>query len=187
MATFRKKQWNDRVSTNPNRRVLTDTTSGTTQTVDITRAEGQVTVQGDAFNATNMNDLEDRIDEVVTGMNSNFQAGVEVIATALRNNGGTVPQSPTPNQCAAAVPQVKTAGVNQGRNDIQYDTLHISARAYYQNNQVHLVLTIKNASISGAPLIYGYSGAAAANEGIIVEQDKSVKHSYNGRIQSANS
>ena len=59
---FVKKTWVDKVSQYPNRRTLTDTTSGTTQTVDVARAEGTVTQAGDVFDADTMNNLEERID-----------------------------------------------------------------------------------------------------------------------------
>ena len=57
---FSIKTWVDRVSEYPARRTLTDT-GGTTQVVTVTRSEGVVSQEGDAFNATNMNDLESRI------------------------------------------------------------------------------------------------------------------------------
>ena len=34
--------------------------------VDVTREEGEVTAEGDAFSAANMNDLEERIEEALT-------------------------------------------------------------------------------------------------------------------------
>lgn len=58
---FQKKTWKPRASEFPTRRTLTDTTTGTVQTVNVARAEGTVTEQGDGFSAENMNDLETRI------------------------------------------------------------------------------------------------------------------------------
>lgn len=60
--SFVKKTWKSRLVENPNRRVLTDVSTGTQQTVTVARDEGQVTQAGDAFSAANMNDLEDRIE-----------------------------------------------------------------------------------------------------------------------------
>lgn len=57
--SFTKKTWKDRQSEYPTRRKLVST--GTTDEYDVTRAEGSVSQEGDAFNAVNMNDLEDRI------------------------------------------------------------------------------------------------------------------------------
>lgn len=42
------------------RRKLTNVATGATQTVDVTRVEGTESQAGDMFNATNMNDLENR-------------------------------------------------------------------------------------------------------------------------------
>lgn len=58
---FVKKTWKDRISQYPNRRTITDE-NGVTKPVTVGRAEGEVTQEGDGFTATNMNDLENRID-----------------------------------------------------------------------------------------------------------------------------
>ena len=58
---FTKKEWTDRVAEYINRRVL-NKTDGTQEVVTVERSEGDVSVEGDAFNAANMNDLEDRIE-----------------------------------------------------------------------------------------------------------------------------
>jgi len=57
--SFLKKIWQNRVSSFPNRRTLIPT--DIENTYDVTRAEGTITTPGDAFNAENMNDLEERI------------------------------------------------------------------------------------------------------------------------------
>ena len=59
--SFSTKTWKDTIAEYPNRRVLTDATSGETQTVTVTRSVGTVSQEGDAWNAENMNDLETRI------------------------------------------------------------------------------------------------------------------------------
>lgn len=58
---FTKKTWKDRVSEYPNRRRLVKT-DGETEIVTVEREEGSVSVEGDAFDAETMNDLEDRIE-----------------------------------------------------------------------------------------------------------------------------
>lgn len=61
MAYYTLKNWKNRDVEFPGRRTLTDTISGTSQTVDVTRSEGTITEAGDAFDASTMNDLEGRI------------------------------------------------------------------------------------------------------------------------------
>jgi len=61
MAYYTLKNWKNRNVEFPGRRTLTDTISGTSQTVDVTRSEGTITEAGDAFDASTMNDLEGRI------------------------------------------------------------------------------------------------------------------------------
>lgn len=65
---FDVKTWVDRISEYPARRTLNDGT--TTTTVTVTRAEGVISQEGDAFNAANMNDLEARINDEFTRMNA---------------------------------------------------------------------------------------------------------------------
>lgn len=62
---FVKKTWKDRISDYPNRRVIDD--GITSKVVTVSRSEGSVTEEGDAFNASNMNDLEQRIFNATRG------------------------------------------------------------------------------------------------------------------------
>lgn len=56
-----KKLWKDTIAEFPNRRVLKNTADNTTQTVTVTRSVGTVSQEGDAWNASNMNGMEQRI------------------------------------------------------------------------------------------------------------------------------
>lgn len=56
---FVKKEWVDRQSQYPTRRRLTSTSIE--NVYDVERAEGDVPEPGDAFDAANMNDIEDRV------------------------------------------------------------------------------------------------------------------------------
>ena len=58
---FSKKVWKQRISEYPNRRILTDTNNTQTRVV-VTRDEGIISQEGDAFTKANMDDLENRID-----------------------------------------------------------------------------------------------------------------------------
>lgn len=57
---FVKKTWQARISEYPNRRTITDE-NGVTKLVTVGRSEGAVSQEGDAFTASSMNDLEQRI------------------------------------------------------------------------------------------------------------------------------
>ena len=63
---FVKKQWKDRQTEHPARRKLLAT--GTLNEYDVIRSEGNVAQEGSAFNAANMNDLENRISNGMTGI-----------------------------------------------------------------------------------------------------------------------
>lgn len=57
---FTKRLWKDRQTEFPNRRTVTYE-DGSAALVRLTRTEGEISEEGDAFNAQNMNDLEERI------------------------------------------------------------------------------------------------------------------------------
>lgn len=57
---FKTKTWTNRVTEFPTKRILTKE-DGSSEIVMVARAEGSVSAEGDAFNAENMNDLENRI------------------------------------------------------------------------------------------------------------------------------
>ena len=58
---FVKKIWKNRIAEYINRRLIT-MEDGSTNLVTVARDEGTISQEGDAFNAVNMNDLEDRIE-----------------------------------------------------------------------------------------------------------------------------
>lgn len=57
---FSKKTWLDRIAEYPTRRRLKKS-DGTDEIVSVSREEGAISQEGDAFSAANMNDLEDRV------------------------------------------------------------------------------------------------------------------------------
>ena len=70
---FVTRVWNDRISEYPNRRTIND--GVTTKVVTVGRDEGAVTIQGDSFSASNMNDLERRIATAIEDSVNPFMAG----------------------------------------------------------------------------------------------------------------
>ena len=89
--SFISKLWKDRVSDYPNKRKLTKE-DGTSETVTVERAEGDIVVAGDAFNAENMNDLETRIqngfnavEQAQAELNEKMDADKIIIGTSLIN------------------------------------------------------------------------------------------------------
>lgn len=62
--SFEQKKWKDRMAEHINRRRLVKE-DGTSELVKVERDEGAISQEGDAFNAQNMNDLEERISEAL--------------------------------------------------------------------------------------------------------------------------
>lgn len=76
---FVKKTWTDRISEYPNRRTIND--GYTTKVVTVGRDEGTVTEEGDAFSAANMNDLETRIYNAISGGGGGGASWTDVTGT----------------------------------------------------------------------------------------------------------
>lgn len=72
--TFVKKTWTDRIAEYITRRKLTNVSTGATEIVTVERSEGEISQEGDAFSATNMNDLEQRIADEFSELNSSITA-----------------------------------------------------------------------------------------------------------------
>ena len=74
MSLFVPKEWKDRLAEFAGRRKLTNVSTGEETTVDVSRAEGEVSQAGDAFSAANMNDLEQRIKDGFDKVDTNLTA-----------------------------------------------------------------------------------------------------------------
>ena len=84
---FITKLWKDRQSEFPNRRTLTKEDQST-ELVTVTRSEGVISEEGDAFSAENMNDLETRIKNAIGTGSIPEDLGADIIAAinALNTN-----------------------------------------------------------------------------------------------------
>ena len=85
---FKKKEWKDRVSEYPTRRGLKKSDE-TVDIVTVSREEGSISVEGDAFSAENMNEFEKRIydgfKDAVYGIVSNQYIDVFVLSKGFLN------------------------------------------------------------------------------------------------------
>lgn len=91
---FSLKTWVNRISEYPNRRKLTHE-DGSTELVTVARAEGQISAEGNAFSAEEMNDLENRIkggfDEVNQSLIKLNEGSVKCSTfEATANNWGSI-------------------------------------------------------------------------------------------------
>lgn len=76
ITSWVKKIWKNRITEFPTRRTLTKE-DGSTEIVTVTRNEGTVSEEGDAFDADTMNNLEERIDAGFTELNGKLQLSTE--------------------------------------------------------------------------------------------------------------
>ena len=87
---FVKKTWKDRIAEFPTRRRLTKS-NGDSELVTVAREEGTLSQEGDAFSAENMNDLERRVDDAISEINSNLSW--KVGNTSVGKNGVDLPSN----------------------------------------------------------------------------------------------
>lgn len=78
---FVKKTWKDRIAEFPTRRRLTKS-NGDSELVTVAREEGTLSQEGDAFSAENMNDLESRVDNAISEINSNLENKYKFVTLA---------------------------------------------------------------------------------------------------------
>lgn len=74
--SFIKKIWKDRISEYPTRRNL-EKSDGSSELVTVSRSEGNISQEGDAFSAENMNDLEERISNEFEALNTKIAWWIE--------------------------------------------------------------------------------------------------------------
>ena len=71
---FTQKEWKARLVEFAGRRLLRNVANGQSATYDVSRSEGLVSQEGDAFNSKNMNDLEQRISNGFANAKTNMDA-----------------------------------------------------------------------------------------------------------------
>lgn len=113
---FVTKTWKDRLVEFAGRRKLKNVSTNEEVLYDVSRSEGTVMQAGDSFNATNMNDLEQRIKTEFDNVNSSFADlkksvadGKTLIASAITNKGVTTNEDATFSQMATNIETIKTS------------------------------------------------------------------------------
>lgn len=86
-----KKIWKNRITEFPTRRELTKE-DGSSEIVTVTRNEGTVSEEGDAFDADTMNNLEERIDAGFADVNRKLSQTPILISTST-SGSYTIPAS----------------------------------------------------------------------------------------------
>lgn len=85
---FEKKIWADRIAEFINSREITHA-DGSTERVTVARAEGQISQEGDAFSAQNMNNLEDRIADAFNNLDVTMRYDAETDMIQIKDSDGT--------------------------------------------------------------------------------------------------
>ena len=116
--SFSPRNWQDRVSQYPNRRVIPNVEDSTdTKVVTVTRDEGTITQTGDPLNADALNNLESRISQMNTSLVGVAQT-VTLLASAWVNNTITVNLlgvTATSNQEIFGLPATSAANIQNNK------------------------------------------------------------------------
>lgn len=133
MAWFTAKEWKNRLVEFAGRRSLKNVTTNETTVYDVTRSEGHVSQEGDAFSAATMNDLEQRISEgfsaaeeannqlnsEIASVKQSFQDGCNILVSKCTELGVT-PSSNSPTNISNAIQTIAnnqwSAGNTNGWN-----------------------------------------------------------------------
>lgn len=148
---FSIKTWVDRISEFPNRRRLDGT--GITDTFDVTRAEGNVPVEGDKINAANMNDLEGRVKTAIDAVETTANTAVQ----SATLGGAAVPKSGTTLQLPAYPTSLPANGGNAAYANTAGSAPANGGTANYAHYSSHAVgsggaaLRNNTATVGGGP------------------------------------
>lgn len=168
---FNAKAWADRVVEFPGRRRLKDAATGAEMVMDVTRAEGTVLKEGDAFSAENMNDLESRIGDAFNELGESVADGKALVASAITakgvataasasfatmaNNIRAISTSPDIVQISGSGSNYANYNDNADRSFTKYFTVSIPGRP--GKNVVNVFLSsveTKTVSDGGAIVVY---------------------------------
>ena len=170
---FNKKTWKDRVAEFINRRLLTKE-DGNTELVTVARSEGTISVEGDAFNAETMNDLEDRVEAAFNELNQSKQDASTAITTG--NIGQQSVKYASSAGTAANASKVPWSGVT-GKPSTYPPSSH--SHNYLPNNPP----CIEIFGQGGAPFIdFHYGGSSADYTSRLIDSSSTFNYLTNSGI-----
>lgn len=155
---FTPKEWKARLVEFAGRRLLRNVANGETVTYDVSRSEGQVSQEGDAFNTKNMNDLEQRISNGFANAKTN-------IDSLNRDLGGCSFEQEGDNFYVVGADAVRkklgSSGIGGTLETVAVRDRTVMTRNYIFNNTgdyVSLVLNVKtppNGGNANSVTVYG--------------------------------
>lgn len=179
MASFSTKTWVDRISEYPTRRTLTKE-NGTSEIVTVSRSEGTISKEGDAFSAANMNNLETRINSAITSVNTDITAlkksvsdGKTLVAKAITDGGTTTAADAEFATMASNIGIMAEAKYWAGANDADNrpNTASVNYKTGYKAGALEGSADMSIAMTSGT-----INGISSIYSGIII-------HAVNGPIK----
>lgn len=193
---FEKKEWTDRESQFPSRRRITETEID--KVFEIERAEGEITEIGNAFDASNMNDFELRVDNAFNNLDDSDIAVIDAdnLFTTTRlpgvlkelfmfaSNGKTaianairgISSSSTFQQLASAITNGKTAianAIGQGSANDTFVTL-ANLITSLKNNYQNTITSLNNTITSLNNMIASLNGTIGSLNNTISDRNNEI-------------
>ncbi len=139
---FTKKTWKNRIAEYINRRLIT-MEDGSTNLVTVARDEGTISQEGDAFNAANMNDLEDRIEAGFDEVNQSLINATDNIGGILKNT------KLIPANLILEVTSANTAVASLDLNKHDFEAAVVEATLVHNGNYIDMTATSVSFEVVG--------------------------------------
>lgn len=173
---FNKKTWKDRVAEYINRRLLTKE-NGSTELVTVARDEGTISVEGDAFNAETMNDLEDRVESAVNELTTNVNKKQDASTAITTRNIGL-----------QSVKYASSAGTAENASKVLWSGVQGKPSTYPPSSHSHDYLPNNPPCIEifgqgGVPFIdFHYGGSSADYTSRLIDASSTFNYLTNSGI-----
>lgn len=176
---FIKKTWKDRIVEFAGRRNLKNVLTNEIITVDVTRNEGNILQNGDAFSSANMNDLEQRIADEFQEVRDNF--GNMTFGIDENGNYGYIKEGAdtvTPFKSGSAALVWSVYGLSGGINIKNIGKVTFTVLNYVTAGNVGVYGTTSSTDLSNNGHLYGYFKTNAGNMDQVIETPDMASYPY---------
>lgn len=175
---FTKKTWKNRIAEYINRRLIT-MEDGSTNLVTVARDEGTISQEGDAFNAANMNDLEDRIEagfadvsQSLTNLNDSKKTYLRLVLPNLAADAKTVCDYINKNYLMGQIAPMYSVEFDVVASNVEWFSGVLSTDTNVDSNARTVWGIVQKRSISAEnSTLYKYYGSGTGGAGTVSALD----------------
>lgn len=178
---FTKKTWKNRIAEYINRRLIT-MEDGSTNLVTVARDEGTISQEGDAFNAANMNDLEDRIEaefnevtQSLTNINNSKKTYLRLVLQNVAADAKAVCDYINKNYLMGQITPMHSVEFDVIASNSEWFSGVLSTDSYVNSSARTVWGIVQKRSISADnSTLYKYFGAGASPVGSVRVIDETI-------------